>query len=156
MSADRSGVFYLVNRNRGTTEGSKIISVSNSIHSSTTVAHCLTINNNLPVVSNRIPYTQVLILKENNKLKHVIKAPNASLKQRPEAVLVVLDDNQVLRTVLPSLESNRRFWDSWDEFKIDALCVNAYTPPVKRPELPKSYLGFLGESSGVYAVEGKA
>ncbi|KAB5563903.1 hypothetical protein DKX38_003957 [Salix brachista] len=100
---------------------------------------------NLPVVSNRIPYTQVLILKENNKLKHVIKAPNASLKQRPEAVLVVLDDNQVLRTVLPSLESNRRFWDSWDEFKIDALCVNAYTPPVKRPELPKSYLGFLGK-----------
>ncbi|XP_011012512.1 PREDICTED: ATP-dependent zinc metalloprotease FtsH [Populus euphratica] len=98
---------------------------------------------NLPVVSNRIPYTQVLILKENNKLKHVIKAPNASLKQRPEAVLVVLDDNQVFRTVLPSLESNRRFWDSWDEFKIDALCVNAYSPPVKRPELPKPYLGFL-------------
>lgn len=98
---------------------------------------------NLPVVSNRIPYTQVLILKENTKLKHVIKAPNASLKQRPEAVLVVLDDNQVFRTVLPSLESNRRFWDSWDEFKIDALCVNAYSPPVRRPELPKPYLGFL-------------
>lgn len=98
---------------------------------------------NLPVVSNRIPYTQVLILKENNKLKHVIKAPNAFLKQRPEAVLVVLDDNQVFRTVLPSLESNRRFWDSWDEFKIDALCVNAYSPPVRRPELPKPYLGFL-------------
>lgn len=98
---------------------------------------------NLPVVSNRIPYTQVLILKENNKLKHVIKAPNAFLKQRPEAVLVVLDDNQVFRTVLPSLESNRRFWDSWDEFKIDALCVNAYSPPVRKPELPKPYLGFL-------------
>lgn len=73
----------------------------------------------------------------------MIKAPNASLKQRPEAVLVVLNDNQVFRTVLPSLESNRRFWDSWDEFKIDALCVNAYSPPVKRPELPKPYLGFL-------------
>lgn len=73
----------------------------------------------------------------------MIKAPNASLKQRPEAVLVVLDDNQVFRTVLPSLESNRRFWDSWDEFKIDALCVNAYSPPVRRPELPKPYLGFL-------------
>lgn len=94
-------------------------------------------------MSNRIPYTQVLILKENTKLKHVIKAPNASLKQRPEAVLVVLDDNQVFRTVLPSLESNRRFWDSWDEFKIDALCVNAYSPPVRKPELPKPYLGFL-------------
>lgn len=73
----------------------------------------------------------------------MIKAPNASLKQRPEAVLVVLDDNQVFRTVLPSLESNRRFWDSWDEFKIDALCVNAYSPPVRKPELPKPYLGFL-------------
>lgn len=41
----RLGLFILKNRNRGTTEDSKIISVSNSIQSSTTMAHCLTINN---------------------------------------------------------------------------------------------------------------
>lgn len=97
----------------------------------------------LPIVSNRIPYTEILSFKETNKLKHVIKAPKANFKQRAEAVLVVLDDNQVFRTVLPSIESNKRFWDSWDELKIDAMCVNAYTPPVKKPKLPKPYLGFL-------------
>ncbi|KAJ8755820.1 hypothetical protein K2173_024365 [Erythroxylum novogranatense] len=98
---------------------------------------------NLPVVSNRIPYTDILDLKENNKLKHIIKAPGAGLRQHAEAVLVVVDDNQVFRTVLPSLESDRRFWDKWDSLAIDTMCVNAYTPPVKKPELPKPYLGFL-------------
>uniref|UniRef100_A0A2P2PJ62 ATP-dependent zinc metalloprotease FtsH n=1 Tax=Rhizophora mucronata TaxID=61149 RepID=A0A2P2PJ62_RHIMU len=98
---------------------------------------------NLPIVSNRIPYTEVLVFKESNKLKHVIKAPGAGLRQRAEAVFVVLDDNRVFRTVLPLLESDRRFWDSWDELAIDSICVNAYTPPVKKPELPKPYLGFL-------------
>ncbi|XP_002515987.2 probable inactive ATP-dependent zinc metalloprotease FTSHI 2, chloroplastic [Ricinus communis] len=97
----------------------------------------------LPIVANRIPYTEVLKFKETNKLKHVIKAPKACLKQQAEAVLVVLDGNQVFRTVLPSFVSNKRFWDSWDELKIDALCINAYTPPVKKPEMPKPYLGFL-------------
>ncbi|KAJ9179236.1 hypothetical protein P3X46_011046 [Hevea brasiliensis] len=97
----------------------------------------------LPIVSNRIPYTEILSFKESNKLKHVIKAPKARFKERAEAVLVVLDDNKVFRTVLPSVESNKRFWDSWDELKIDTMCVNAYSPPVKKPELPKPYLGFL-------------
>ncbi|CAI0474701.1 unnamed protein product [Linum tenue] len=98
---------------------------------------------NLPLVSSRIPYTEILSYKEQDKLKHVIKPPSARMKERAEAVLVVLDDNQVFRTVLPSIESNKRFWGAWDEFKIDNLCVNAYTPPVKKPELPKPYLGFL-------------
>lgn len=97
----------------------------------------------LPIVSNRIPYTEILSFKESNKLKHVIKAPKACFRERAEAVLVVSDDNKVFRTVLPSLESNKRFWDAWDELKIDTMCVNAYTPPVKKPELPKPYLGFF-------------
>ncbi|KAM7254384.1 hypothetical protein ACFE04_003764 [Oxalis oulophora] len=97
----------------------------------------------LPLVSDRIPYTDILRLRNEGKLKHVVKPPRVGLRQRPEAVLVVLEDSRVFRTVLPVLESDKRFWDSWDELKIDGLCVNAYTPPVKKPEIPKPYLGFL-------------
>ncbi|PON54324.1 AAA-type ATPase [Parasponia andersonii] len=97
----------------------------------------------LPVVSNRIPYTQVLDLKEEGKLKHVIKPPGIDLRQRAELVLVVLEDSRVLRTVLPSMESDKKFWDSWDKLNIDSFCINAYTPPMKRPEVPSPYLGFL-------------
>ncbi|GKV36652.1 hypothetical protein SLEP1_g44758 [Rubroshorea leprosula] len=98
---------------------------------------------NLPNVSNRIPYTEILGLKNEGKLKHVIKPSNVGLRKLAEPVLVVVEDSRVLRTVLPSLESDRKFWDSWDKLKIDSLCVNAYSPPVKRPELPAPYLGFL-------------
>ncbi|KAK8479338.1 hypothetical protein V6N13_063228 [Hibiscus sabdariffa] len=98
---------------------------------------------NLPIVTNRIPYTEIISLKHEGKLKHLIKPPSASLKQRAEPVLVVLEDSRVLRTVLPSIDSDRKFWDSWVELKIESLCVNAYTPPIKRPEVPSPYLGFL-------------
>lgn len=97
----------------------------------------------LPVVSNRIPYTQVLDFKEEGKLKHIIKPPGIDLRKRAELVFVVLDDSRVLRTMLPSIESDKKFWDSWDKLNIDSYCMNAYTPPMKRPELPSSYLGFL-------------
>ncbi|XP_015894593.3 probable inactive ATP-dependent zinc metalloprotease FTSHI 2, chloroplastic [Ziziphus jujuba] len=97
----------------------------------------------LPVVSNRIPYTQLLELKEEGKLKHVIKPPGIDLRQKAEPVLVVLEDSRVVRTVLPSVEGDKRFWESWDKLNIDSFCVNAYTPPLKRPEVPSPYLGFL-------------
>ncbi|KAL5576944.1 hypothetical protein UlMin_018643 [Ulmus minor] len=97
----------------------------------------------LPVVSNRIPYTQVLELKEEGKLKHVIKPPGIDLRQRAEPVLVVLEDSRVLRTMLPSLGSDKKFWESWEKLNIDSFCVNAYTPPLKRPDVPSPYLGFL-------------
>ncbi|KAM7471765.1 hypothetical protein LguiA_009948 [Lonicera macranthoides] len=97
----------------------------------------------LPVVSNRIPYTEVLSLKRDGKLNRIIKPPNAALKQRPEVVLAVLEDSRVVRIVLPSVEIDPKFWDSWDELKVDSICVNAYSPPSKNPELPSPYLGFL-------------
>lgn len=97
----------------------------------------------LPVIGNRIPYTEILNLKREGKLKHIIKPPGVGLKQRPEVVLVVLDNSRVLRVVLPSLESDKLFWASWDELKIDSVCVNAYSPPLKKPEIPSPYLGFL-------------
>ncbi|XP_073052909.1 probable inactive ATP-dependent zinc metalloprotease FTSHI 2, chloroplastic [Primulina eburnea] len=99
----------------------------------------------LPVVSHRLPYTEILDLKRENKLKHVIKPPNVGLKQRPEVVLAVLEDNKVIRIVLPSAESDSKFWEEWDKLKIDGLCMNAYSPPVKTPEIPKPYLGVLSE-----------
>lgn len=98
---------------------------------------------NLPVVSDRIPYTEVLKLQEEGKLKHIIKLPTMSPKQRPDAVLVVLDDSRVLRTVLPSIERDEKFWESWDRLKLNSACVSAYTPPIQKPELPSPYLGFL-------------
>ncbi|XP_020226435.1 probable inactive ATP-dependent zinc metalloprotease FTSHI 2, chloroplastic [Cajanus cajan] len=97
----------------------------------------------LPVVSDRLPYSEILDLRKNGKLKHIIKPSSANLRLRGEAVLVVLDDSRVLRTVLPSFESHSMFWDSWDELKIDSLCVNAYTPPIKRPEWPPSLLSMI-------------
>ncbi|KAE7999216.1 hypothetical protein FH972_003671 [Carpinus fangiana] len=97
----------------------------------------------LPIVSNRIPYTELLEFKREGKLKHVIKQSSNSLRHRTEPVLVVLEDSRVLRTVLPSLDGNQRFWDSWDELNIESQCVNAYTPPVKMPEVPTPFLGFL-------------
>lgn len=97
----------------------------------------------LPPVSDRIPYTEILDLKREGKVKHVIKVPNGFLRLRSEPVMVVLEDSRVLRTVLPSVENNRRFWELWDELGIDSVCVNAYTPPIKPPDMPTPYLGFL-------------
>ena len=94
----------------------------------------------LPLVSDRLPYSEIIELKKAGKLKHIIKPGSVNLRQRAEPVLVVLEDSRVLRTVLPSFESHRKFWESWDELKVGSLCVNAYTPPLKRPELPYSLL----------------
>ncbi|XP_021749587.1 probable inactive ATP-dependent zinc metalloprotease FTSHI 2, chloroplastic [Chenopodium quinoa] len=99
----------------------------------------------LPVVRDRLPFTEVLNLMEEGKLKHVIKPTSAALRRKPEWVLVVLDDSRVFRTVLPSFEGNPNFWSKWDELKIDSFCVNAYSPPVKKPEIPSPYLGFLSK-----------
>ncbi|KAL5729063.1 putative inactive ATP-dependent zinc metalloprotease FTSHI 2 [Ranunculus cassubicifolius] len=95
----------------------------------------------LPVVSNRIPYTEILNLKQEGVLKHIIKLPTASLKNRPDSVLVVLEDSRVLRSVLPVVDRDDKFWKNWDELGLDKVCINAYTPPIKKPEIPKPYLG---------------
>lgn len=102
----------------------------------------------LPLVTDRIPYTDIVELKKQGKLKHVIKPPGISLRQRVEPVLVVLEDSRVLRTVLPSIDGNRKFWDMWDQLSIDSACVNAYTPPVKKPDVPAPYLGFMWSVPG--------
>ncbi|KAG8388358.1 hypothetical protein BUALT_Bualt02G0117500 [Buddleja alternifolia] len=99
----------------------------------------------LPIVSNRLAYSEILDLRRENKLKHVIKPPNVGLKQQPEVVLAVLEDNKVVRIVLPSVENDPKFWEEWGELQIDGLCINAYSPPLKNPEIPKPYLGFLSK-----------
>ncbi|XP_076898361.1 putative inactive ATP-dependent zinc metalloprotease FTSHI 2, chloroplastic [Bidens hawaiensis] len=99
----------------------------------------------LPVVANRIPYTDVIELKREGRLKHVIKPPGKGLRERPVVVLAVLEDNKVVRLVVPSVESDRKFWKVWDELEIDSVCVQAYTPPVKTPDVPKPVLGFLAK-----------
>ncbi|KAL4583853.1 hypothetical protein LXL04_008438 [Taraxacum kok-saghyz] len=99
----------------------------------------------LPVVANRIPYTDILNLKRDGKLKHIIKPPGRGLKERPVVVLAVLEDSKVVRLVVPSIDIDDKFWESWDAMGIDSICVQAYTPPVKMPEVPRPYLGFLAQ-----------
>ncbi|KAL1551568.1 putative inactive ATP-dependent zinc metalloprotease FTSHI 2, chloroplastic [Salvia divinorum] len=99
----------------------------------------------LPVVSQRLPYSEVLDLKRENKVKHIIKPPSAALRQRPEVILVVMEDNKVVRVVLPSVESDSKFWKEWDELKTDGICMNAYSPALKKPDIPEPYLGFLSK-----------
>lgn len=99
----------------------------------------------LPTVAHRIPYSEILELKRENKLKNIIKPPNVGFRERPEVVLAVLEDFKVVRIVLPSLEADPKFWAEWSELKLDEVCVNAYTPPLKKPEVPSPYLGFLGK-----------
>lgn len=99
---------------------------------------------NIPVVSDRIPYTEILNLQEQGKLKHIIKLPTMNLKQQPDPVLVVLDDSRVLRTVLPSIDRDEKFWEAWDRFGLNSICINAYTPPIRKPEIPHPYLAVLG------------
>ncbi|KAG0462591.1 hypothetical protein HPP92_021067 [Vanilla planifolia] len=97
----------------------------------------------LPTVGDRIPYTEILKLNQEGRLRHVVKLANASLGQMPDPVLVILDDSRVMRTVLPTVERDAKFWESWNSLQLNSLCMNAYTPPVKRPEFPSPYLGIL-------------
>ncbi|CAI9281157.1 unnamed protein product [Lactuca saligna] len=99
----------------------------------------------LPLVANRIPYTDILNLKRDGKLKHIIKHPGRGLKERPVVVLAVLEDSKVVRLVVPSIDSDQKFWESWDAMEIDSICVQAYTPPVKMPDVPPPFLGFLAK-----------
>eukprot|EP01018_Ginkgo_biloba_P002916 Gb_28961 [translate_table: standard] len=110
----------------------------------------------LPFVHDRIPYTDILRLKAEGKLKHIIKHPKSSPKARPDVILVVLDDDRVVRTVLPVPERDEKFWDAWDKLELDTAIVNAYTPPLPKPEPQRPLLGFLGHIiSSVKAKDGK-
>ncbi|KAK4479606.1 hypothetical protein RD792_015129 [Penstemon davidsonii] len=99
----------------------------------------------LPLVSHRLAYSEILDLRKENQLKNIIKPTNVRLRQRPEVVLAVLEDNKVVRIVLPSIEADPKFWEEWDELKIDGLFKNAYSPPLKSPDIPTPYLGFLSK-----------
>ncbi|XP_078431886.1 AAA-type ATPase family protein [Wolffia australiana] len=105
----------------------------------------------LPVVNDRIPYTDVIELKEQGKLKHIVKLPGATLRQKPDVVLVVLEDSRVLRTALPPAERDEKFWSDWDRLMLNSVCINAYTPPIKKPEVPSPYLGFLSRISFLFS-----
>lgn len=90
----------------------------------------------LPVVSERIPYTEIAELKNTGKLKHIVKPSDVELRKHAATVFVVLEDSRVFRTVLPSIESDENFWGLWQDLKVDSICVNAYSPPLKTPEMP--------------------
>ncbi|GJP50870.1 hypothetical protein CLOM_g10024 [Closterium sp. NIES-68] len=87
----------------------------------------------LPVVAERVPYTQLVALKRANELKHIIKHPQSSLKSEPERVFLVLKDDRVVRCMLPPLDRDPSFWAAWKDLSLDALTINAFSPPPAPP-----------------------
>ncbi|KAH7434685.1 hypothetical protein KP509_06G030400 [Ceratopteris richardii] len=91
---------------------------------------------NLPMVQEKIAYTSILELHGQGKLKHIIKHPHPALRSKPQMIFVVLDDDRVVRSVLPAFSRDEQFWNSWKTSKLESLVVNAYTPPAPKPESP--------------------
>uniref|UniRef100_A0A0D6QUE2 AAA+ ATPase domain-containing protein n=1 Tax=Araucaria cunninghamii TaxID=56994 RepID=A0A0D6QUE2_ARACU len=96
----------------------------------------------LPMVEEKIPYTNILELKAQGRLKYIIKHPKSVLKKWPEVVLAVLDDDRVVRTALPLPSRDEKFWESWDKLGLDNLIMRAYTPPPPKPPLPAGSIMF--------------
>lgn len=103
----------------------------------------------LPFVQERIPYTDVLKLKSEDRLKYIIKHPKTLPKARPDVILLVLDDDRVVRTVLPVAERDKKFWDAWDKLGLDSSIMDAYSPPLPKPKPQRSVLEYLGQFASV-------
>lgn len=103
----------------------------------------------LPFVQERIPYTDVLKLKSEGRLKYIIKHPNTLPKARPDVILLVLDDDRVVRTVLPVADRDEKFWDAWDKLGLDSAIMDAYSPPLPKPQPQRSVLQYLGQIASV-------
>lgn len=103
----------------------------------------------LPFVQERIPYTDVLKLKSEDRLKYIIKHPKTLPKARPDVILLVLDDDRVVRTVLPAAERDKKFWDAWDKLGLDSSIMDAYSPPLPKPKPQRSVLEYLGQFASV-------
>jgi len=89
----------------------------------------------LPRIEETIPYTEVLELREADKLKHIIKHPNSRLKERSERVFIVLNDDRVLRCVLPPPDRDEQFWSSWEYMELNSLLIDAFSPPIPIPKV---------------------
>lgn len=89
----------------------------------------------LPRIEESIPYTEILELREANKVKYIIKHPNTRLKETPEKVFVVLDDDRVVRAVLPTPDRDERFWTLWNDMELNSVMIDAFTPAPPVPEL---------------------
>ncbi|BBN14858.1 hypothetical protein MPTK1_6g15080 [Marchantia polymorpha subsp. ruderalis] len=87
----------------------------------------------LPLVREQIPYSELLRLKEEGKVKHIVKHPLTNLKSIPDRVLVIMSDDRVVRTVLPASERDVKFWNMWDELKLADDVIDAYSPPLPGP-----------------------
>jgi hypothetical protein len=89
----------------------------------------------LPRIEETIPYTEVLELREADKVKHIIKHPNSRLKEWPERVFVVLGDDRVVRCVLPPPDRDEQFWASWENLELNSLLIDAFSPAIPAPKV---------------------
>ncbi|GLJ06992.1 hypothetical protein SUGI_0054940 [Cryptomeria japonica] len=104
----------------------------------------------LPVVADKIPYTDILEMKAQGRLKHIIKHPLSQPKARPEIILAVFEDDRVLKVALPAPNRDANFWNEWDRLELGKAVIEAYTPPLpKPPPTPRPLLEFL-ERAGNY------
>eukprot|EP00897_Mesotaenium_endlicherianum_P004778 jgi/Mesen1/4328/ME000022S03620 len=83
---------------------------------------------NLPAVQETVPYSQLLDLGRQGKIKHIIKHPEAKLKADVDKVLVVLEDDRVVRSVLPLPAGDPAFWPAWRRLRLDQKVIDAYSP----------------------------
>ncbi|KAJ4749174.1 ATP-dependent zinc metalloprotease FtsH [Rhynchospora pubera] len=108
----------------------------------------------LPQLPHLTPYAHIISLAQQGLLKHIVKLPSSHsgshsgspshLRTRSHLVLLVLHhDSRVLKSLLPTLHRDPHFWAHWDTLALDALCVNAYTPPLKNFTPPHPYLACL-------------
>ena len=89
----------------------------------------------LPRIEETIPYTEVLELREADRVKHIIKHPNSKLKERPERVFVVLSDDRVVRCVLPPPDRDEQFWTNWERMELNSLLIDAFSPATPTPKV---------------------
>ncbi|CAM6128546.1 unnamed protein product [Calypogeia fissa] len=89
----------------------------------------------LPVVVEQIPYSELLTLKEEGNVKYIVKHPATELSKVPDKVLIVMNDDRVVRTVLPTSDRDERFWKLWEEMQMQENVIDAFTPPLPGPEV---------------------
>ncbi|XP_024522587.1 probable inactive ATP-dependent zinc metalloprotease FTSHI 2, chloroplastic [Selaginella moellendorffii] len=90
----------------------------------------------LPQVEEHIAYDDIIRSARLGNVKHIIRHPGTKLREVPAEVFVVMDDDRVVRTVVPDAGSAGEFFKSWDELKLDKVVTEAYTPPPPPLEIP--------------------
>ncbi|GBG79542.1 hypothetical protein CBR_g29689 [Chara braunii] len=110
----------------------------------------------LPLVYDRLSYSEVLELGKAGKIGTIIKHPTMSLGgDRGRVFTVVEPERRVFRVVLPSGEDDPGFWKAWNELelgkKVESVQVKTTQPPPtkKEPRKKEGPIPWVPVSEGV-------